>query len=71
MAIGQQVNVRLDADAVARLDALLARLQALHGPSVRVTRASVILEALTALEDYYEHSDRHEQKARTPNLIRV
>ncbi len=53
MPRGQQVNVRLDAATVARLDALLEQMRSEHGTGVRVTRASVIVVALDVLERTY------------------
>ena len=57
-------NLRLSQAEYERLESLRERLQAKMGESVRVSQKTVFLEALRALEAYYEKLDRDKARER-------
>ncbi len=59
-----QLNVKVSAEELARVRALQARLQTRYGPNVRITTRTVLLEALSTLETYYDRLEKDKARLR-------
>lgn len=57
-------NLRLTNEEYQRIERLKARLQTRYGESITVSQKTVFLEALRALESYYDKLDKDKARER-------